>query len=220
MRILVVAPHADDEVAGCGGMIARRTATGHTVDLVVMATGGLHHRHLSRAATLAERYEEMAKAAAILGLNSARVLYEGLDMRLDTLPLLDLVSKLDGILDNGSYDQVFIPYSSHNHDHQVTYTACIGALRPGARKEAPKLIALYEYVYAGWPPVAVPGGRWYFDITGFLNKKIAAFEAYASQVKPWPHPCSPRALELLAATRGMECGHEHAELFYLLRLVE
>ena len=39
MKVLVIAPHPDDEVLGCGGMIAKRTEAGHEVYVCVVPTG-------------------------------------------------------------------------------------------------------------------------------------------------------------------------------------
>ena len=39
MNVLIVAAHADDEVLGCGGSIARHVARGDIVNVIYMADG-------------------------------------------------------------------------------------------------------------------------------------------------------------------------------------
>ena len=38
MRTLVIAPHPDDELLGCGGTLLKRVAQGHTVGILFMTT--------------------------------------------------------------------------------------------------------------------------------------------------------------------------------------
>lgn len=77
-RILILAPHADDEVLGCGGLICRRVSEGHSVDVVIAASGGVKHRHLNSPATLTARRLELQRAAEILGVTEVMILYENL----------------------------------------------------------------------------------------------------------------------------------------------
>lgn len=219
-NILVLAPHADDEVVGCGGLIARRALEGAAVHVVVGAVGGLHHRHLETAATTECRKNELLAAAAILGVARTTILYEGLDMRLDTVPEVELVTSVDAILDETRYDEIYFPYASHNHDHRVLFNVAFAALRNTPGRPTPRVVALYEYAYVGWQPQEIRGGRMYVDISSTLERKLAAFEAYPSQLKAAPHPCSRHGIETLARMRGLEAGVAAAEMFYLQKLVE
>jgi LmbE family N-acetylglucosaminyl deacetylase len=216
-RILIVSPHGDDEVLGCGGMIARATDNGNEVTILYGGVGGLQHRHLEQAATFDERIVEIGNACLVLGVQHWQILFPELDMRLDTLPQLDIVSKLDRLLDEG-YDHVYIPYPSHNSDHQALHRACMAALRPGAHNGI-SLIALYEYVYPGWCQYTEQGGRLYVDISNHLERKLEALSCYRSQLRNGNSPCSPTGVRALAAIRGLEASVQYAELFHLLQLV-
>jgi LmbE family N-acetylglucosaminyl deacetylase len=55
------------------------------------------------------------------------------------------------------------------------------------------------------------------DITGQWVRKRQALEAYAAEMRPWPHARSIEALEHLARWRGAQVGVEAAEAFCLLR---
>ncbi|KKS54537.1 MAG: hypothetical protein UV20_C0031G0005 [Candidatus Magasanikbacteria bacterium GW2011_GWA2_42_32] len=68
-KILIIAPHADDEVLGCGGLIAKQTARGDEVHLVIAAVGGNRQRHLASAPSIEERWSEALVAADILGIS-------------------------------------------------------------------------------------------------------------------------------------------------------
>ena len=219
MRILVISPHADDEVFGCGGMIRRRVSEGYVVDVIV-ATISTVHRQSEMKATAETRTRELQEASKRLGVETPKVLFKGYENQLDTLPLLELVSALDHILDQERYDQVFIPYPSHHQDHRILYEAGFSALREKGTEHYPSLIAMYEYPYIGWTPSDFHGGKYYVNITEQLEEKLFALQAYESQLCPPPHPVSLAAVKTLAAMRGMECGRKYAELFYVIKMVD
>jgi LmbE family N-acetylglucosaminyl deacetylase len=220
MTILVVAPHADDEVLGCGGLIAKRVAQGQEVQVVVCGLGGLRQRGLAQMPTIAERRDEFEAAGKVLGVAGTSVLFAGQDMRLDTLPRLTLVSALDAVLDLRPYTEIYLPAPSVNHDHRVVYEAMLSALRPTVARPALLRIAAYEYAMSGWPHATSDGGNYYVSITETLAAKLKALECYPSQIRPYPHPCSRGAVVALAHYRGLESGMIAAEMFYILREIE
>lgn len=218
-KVLIIAPHADDEVLGCGGLIAKQAARGDEIHLVIGAIGGLRQRHLDSAPTVEERWSEVIEAANILGLARVQALYEGLDMRMDTVPQVELVSNIDAILDSEAYAEVYLPCPSHNHDHEAVLRASFAALRPAAHINAPDLIAQYEYYY-GWTQLSMPGGKMYVNIAAYMETKERAMKAYKSQVRSSPHPTSMETIRTLASMRGLEAGFEFAELFHLLKFIK
>jgi LmbE family N-acetylglucosaminyl deacetylase len=129
------------------------------------------------------------------------------------------VTKLDAILDQRCYDEVYIPCDSYNQDHEKVHKAAFAALRATSDRKEPALIAQYEYAFHEWAITNIAGGKLYLDISNYLETKIEALESYKSQIRPFPHPCSSQAIHTRAFMRGMECGGTAAELFYLLRMV-
>ena len=67
-RVLVVAPHADDEVLGCGGLLARLADGRGHAHVVFMSVDGFHHYGLSGGTTFAERVKEIEDVARWLEL--------------------------------------------------------------------------------------------------------------------------------------------------------
>jgi LmbE family N-acetylglucosaminyl deacetylase len=57
----------------------------------------------------------------------------------------------------------------------------------------------------------------FVDISNTLDKKLAALKSYKSEMKPWPHSRSIKAVEHLARWRGATVGFEAAEAFSLGR---
>lgn len=65
MKILVIAPHADDEVLGAGGTIARRVSEGHEVYVCIVTRG---EKPLFPDDVVARIREETLAAHAFLGI--------------------------------------------------------------------------------------------------------------------------------------------------------
>src|SRR5450432_216242 len=116
MSVLVIAPHADDEVLGCGGSIARATLAGIPVDVAVVTTG--HPLLFSKRETDRIR-REMVRAHEILGVRrSVR-----LDLpapKLDTLPEHEVADRIAEIVRELRPATVMIPHMGDPHiDHSV-----------------------------------------------------------------------------------------------------
>ena len=97
-RILVVAPHADDEVLGCGGTILKAVAQGASVHLLIVSVGDLVRvGDGGELRTGSERVEEVERVAAFLGAASWEVAFHDSEshMRLDAMPRRDLVAVLE-----------------------------------------------------------------------------------------------------------------------------
>jgi len=212
-RALVIAPHADDETFGCGGTIAKMKATGVETSLVIVAHQPPLH-HLGDTV----RSGELAKAAKVLGINDYMLIKRYTDTILDTVPQVEIISKLEEKIRACVPDYVFIPFPSHHQDHKAVYDASIAALRPGSLSHYPRMILAYEYPYPDWN-VTEEGGHFYVNITEYFSTKIRALKCYESQLKIWPHPVSIGAAKRLAAFRGMTIGVHYAERFKIIRMI-
>lgn len=220
--IAVIAAHPDDEVLGCGGTIARHAASGDRVHILILAEGAtsryLAPDTLGPADELAALRAAAGDAAAILGAHSVE--FGGLpDNRMDGLELLDVVKIVEDFL-NGLQPQIV--YTHHagdmNIDHLVTQRAVSTALRPLPSANFSSL--LYFEVPSSTEWGGIPCGQpfvpqWYEDITPFLDRKLAALQAYHSEMRAFPHPRSYNYVEALASVRGATAGVSAAEAFML-----
>ncbi|MGH6636296.1 MAG: PIG-L deacetylase family protein [Gammaproteobacteria bacterium] len=68
-NFLVVAPHADDEVLGAGGLLAKLAKHGVAVRVVYLAVDGFRHYGLDRSTTLSERKAEILEVASLLNFD-------------------------------------------------------------------------------------------------------------------------------------------------------
>lgn len=210
-NVLIVAPHALDEVLGCGGIAALAAAAGRRVQVLVAFGDGQEHD--------ARRRESAQAAADILGY--AQPQYLGLpENRGDTLPLNELVAPIETLLREQTPHEVYVPFGNSLHgDHKKTYQAAITAARPLPGSPVRSLLA-YEIVSStDWAPAAdgafTPDS--FVEITPVLAQKIDAIAAYDFEMRDEPHARSPQAVERLARMRGNTVGFTAAEAFMTVR---
>ena len=229
-RVLVIAPHPDDEVFGCGGLIYRLKEHGSAVHVLFLTVGTTADFSARGRSTAAERLAEVERVSGALRFDSHHVAFPGDEyhLRLDALPRRDLVHAIERgcalSLERLKPDIVLAPSSSdYNQDHQAAYEATMTALRPGApeHKAFPPVVLTYELPYQAWsvndtqpaPNLLVP-----LDADA-LRAKLGALELYRSQLKSLNGPVSLRGAERLARYRGLLCGAEAAEAFHVKRVV-
>lgn len=216
-RILIIAPHADDEVLGCGGLIEKACRYHNQVKVIVMAVGDIVHPHNNQLVLAATRIKELQEALAVLNCYDFEVLYDDKDSLLDTLPKGEIIGKLDKIINDYNPTMVFIPLPSYHQDHNVLFETCFAALRPKSTSLI-KLIAMYEYPLTSWQYQKFWNtGELYLDLSQTVDQKIAAFLKHASQRRPPTSLISPEGVKKWAEMRGMEIELAYAEKYYILR---
>jgi LmbE family N-acetylglucosaminyl deacetylase len=205
-RVLVIAPHADDEVLGCGGAIQYLRADGGRVFVHIVANRVVGHREDPAYIDGTKRAAEAA--AKLLGIE--QVFYGDLpDERLDA-PLIDVIVAVEKVVTTVVPDIVFVPSSGDSdQDHRAVASACRVACRG--------IDTVLAYEVPGPSRGFLP--NYYVDIGRYLQMKIQAMKCYAEEMRPYPHPRSERGLEYHARFRGMEAAVEHAEAFLVLRQV-
>lgn len=216
--VLAVAAHADDEVLGCGGTLARHAAEGDRVHVLFLADGVGSRSGVSTADI--GRREDAARAAhEILGVSNA--VFLGLpDNRLDGLALLDVVQPLEKILSEISPRIVYTHhFGDLNVDHRVAHQAVLTACRPQPGQEVREIYAFEIMSSTEWAaPCAAPFlPSYYVDISTYLPQKLRALEKYAEEMRAAPHSRSVEHVEYLARHRGMCVGVAAAEAFVPLR---
>lgn len=218
-RVLVVAPHPDDEVLGCGGVLALLADAGNPGEVAIV-TAGQPPRY--DAAHLAAIAEETRAAHAILGVAAVHQL--GLPAAaLDTVPHATVNGAFAALFEAVRPDTLFIPFNGDIHlDHQIVFASSLVAARPAGPTYPVRILAYETLSETNWnAPGMTPGfiPNVFVEITATLDRKLAAFAAYASQVRSFPAERSPEALQALARLRGSTVHRHAAEAFMLIREV-
>lgn len=173
-RVLVLAPHADDEVFGCGGCIALYADAGAEVRILVLSDGGGYLEGADRTIQVTARQEESRQAAQILGA-------QGVDFGpwqdRTLMSAQDLAARIGDAIHETGAELVFAPSLWEAHpDHRAAAWAALQAQDTLARdtQTAPRL-ALYEVSAPLRPNCLV-------DITRALARKRSAMAAFQSEL--------------------------------------
>lgn len=218
-RALVIAPHADDEILGCGGTIARLVDSGRHVEVVVATRG---HPPRFAQAQVDQVRDEARKAHDVLGVARTHFL-DFPAAGLDQVPRAELNAGIAAVVEACRPDTLFIPFVADLHfDHGLIFEAAMVAARP-LGGSYPRRILAYETVSeTNWaaPYLSPPfHPNLFVDIAEYLEPKIEAFGCFASQVRAFPNERSFETLRALAQVRGSCVSHMAAEAFVLIREV-
>ena len=155
-RLLVVAPHPDDETLGCGGTILRTTDAGGVADIAFVTDGSRSHSRFMDPTDLAGvRRSEATAAATVLGVGPGRVHFLGfVDGRLDddhdtaAAALADLVSDLRP-------DHVLVPSRlDQQRDHLAARRAALAAVRRSGG--GAEVLEFPIWFWHHWPWIPLP----------------------------------------------------------------
>jgi len=219
--LLIVAAHPDDEILGCGGTVAKLINQGFKAYSLILGEGITSRDVIrdiqKRTNELSSLKQDMLKANKILGITTV-FSHQFPDNRFDTVPLLDIVKKIEEILEKISPSIVFTHYSNDlNIDHQITNQAVLTATRPLIGQTVQTIFAFETLSSTEFNFPLSFNPDTFVEISETLKLKIQAMEAYQSEVRSFPHPRSLRMIENNANYWGVRTGLKKAEALQTLR---
>ena len=216
-QILVVAPHMDDEVLGCGATICRHVKKGDRVTVLIVANRAYGHRYDEE---LIQKEKECTQAAQkVLGYQDL-IFLDLPDECLDQSQI-EIIKAMEAVLSGAEPDVVYLPNrGDNNQDHRSVFTAARIVFRSHSADKTPAL-RVYEVPSS---TDVVPcfsefnfQANLYVDVTEYLSLKIRAMACYEKESRVYPHPRSPEGIEVSAKKRGIEVGLSAAEAFMVIR---
>jgi len=216
-KIIVIAPHPDDEILGVGGSIARFVNEGNEVHVVIVTKGT---EDLFSYSLIETARNEAKKACEYLGVKNLHFLDGFPAAKLDTKPNYQLNKIIFEIIQEIKPEILFIPHRGDIHkDHQLVHESVLVAARPNSSKYHPIQIMSYETLSeTEWSLNSfIPNV--FIDISEHLDAKINAMKFYKSQLKQFPHSRSIESIKSLARLRGGTINVKYAEAFMLIRHV-
>tara|TARA_B100001093_G_C26847607_1_gene1023626 strand:+ start:1760 stop:2476 length:717 start_codon:yes stop_codon:yes gene_type:complete len=221
-KILIIAAHPDDELLGLGGTINQcSTKKKSKVKLLIMSKGLTSRDNKLDKGKMNTQIQNANKAAEILGIKDIK--FADLpDNRFDSVDLLDIVKIIENEIKDFKPDVIFTHHEKDlNIDHQNVFQAVLTATRPLPGTKSLLLITFETPSSTEWQ---AQDSHTAFN-PNFYNKiskanlvaKQKAMKSYINEYRPYPHPRSSKALEIIARRWGTVIGEEFVEAFKIIR---
>ena len=217
-KILVIAPHPDDEVLGAGGILAKSKELGYKTKVVTVGTNFVSpiiKKKLDISISEAKKAHKILKVDKSIFFN---------------IPALSIHKQPTEILTNRIYEEiknfepsiVLIPFPDRHQDHKVVFDLSMTVTRPKGIGKKISLVACYEVPSSTYfsAPKIEPNfyPNWNVNISSSIKKKINALKKYKSTLSKNEFARSTKAIDSLASFRGSQVGFNYAESFYIIRL--
>ena len=205
-NILFIAPHADDEVLGCGATMFKLSQSGCNCYVLVMTNAHVGVPELFSEEDIKQVRSEDLKAHAILGVKDSFFMDFPAPV-LDQYPIFKMVGAINKLILDMNVDTVFLPHRGDIHkDHKMVFDAGLVACRPTGGNPV-KSVWCYETLSEtewGTPTAQdmfIPNIYMSFTQEEF-QKKLDAFECFSSQKRPFPESRSIEAIEATKLTKS------------------
>jgi N-acetylglucosamine malate deacetylase 1 len=216
--VLVLAPHMDDEILGCGGALRKHVLSGARVTVVYMTDGrkggdpgfyrcGLTEEVLENfeSALVVQRKEEARRAAEIVGIQN-QIFLDHPDGRLKVSH--QAVDQLQAILQQDKPTVIYLPSILDIHpDHRATNRILYAATKNFSSGNHP---APVYREYEVWTPVL---SNRIIDISDVVETKHKAIEQFSSQIAQTNYLRTQLALNAYRSVYSSQ-GSGYAEAFF------
>ena len=217
-RILVVAPHPDDETLGCGGTLLRHKAEGDEIHWLIMTTLTEQAGYKQEQIDARKReIDDVTKQYAFSSVHQAEFATTMLDLAANK----DLVDEVSKVVARVKPDTIYTPFRNDVHsDHKAVFdavAACTKVFRyPYVRRvRAYETLSETEFSLRGNETGFSP--NLWVDISDYLDEKVEIMKLFRNEMGVSPFPRSESAIRALAAFRGGVAGVIAAESFVSLK---
>lgn len=212
-KILIIAPHQDDETLGCGGYIRKNIDDGHSVSVLFITSGwsGIKNKRVSNNIKEKIRESEAIESGRILGISKLiflrkddRSIYADKTLLFDMVKTIQIIQP-DIILSPHEDDADFEHKVINKLTKEAVWLAKEGAL---ITKLSPAKNLKEILFYEVWTPIKKP--TVYIDVTKYIDLKIKALMQYKSQLQQKDYITMISGLNMF---RGGTRGIKYAEAF-------
>lgn len=214
-KILIISPHPDDEILGCGGTLINEKEKDNKIFWIIITK--MSKRLGYNKIEIQNRDKEIVNIKDKLKIN--RVEKYNFDTgSLNKSNLTNLIQMLKVSINKIKPEKIFVPYIYDAHSDHFFLTYAINSISKSFRFSFIRKIMMYEtlsetnFNFTQRPFKA----NVYHDISKNINHKLALAKIYKTEIKKHPFPRSLSAIKSLAKIRGSESGFKYAEAFELL----
>ena len=175
-RVIILAPHVDDDVIGCGGAILDYLARGKSVSIVYLTDGSKLGSSTDPMKITNERKKEAEAVANEIGLHTSALSF--LNATDGKLLESDVFIALSEIINKKDPTTIFLPVALDTHiDHYAASLILSKALKLTLQRESPLSILYYE----AQSPLTNIYCNISLNITKYITQKMELTKFYQSQ---------------------------------------
>ncbi len=221
-KILILSPHADDEILGCGGFISKYSKLNYQINVLVLTNANKGAPEIYPPETIKSLRNEAKTANNLIGTH--KLIFENLPaINLNNYPVYKISNIIDKYIAKINPEIVFIPSKNDIHDdHKIIFKAAKVSMRPNREKNLKKILSYEVLSETEWNEDGksfIP--NYFIKLSkSDINNKVKAFLKYKSQVKKFPHPRSKEAIINLSRVRGGQAFTEYAEGFKVEKILD
>ena len=221
-KILILSPHADDEILGCGGFISKYSKQNYHIDVLVLTNANIGAPEIYSSKEIKLLRNEAKKANDLIG--TKKLFFENLPaINLNNYPVYKITNIINKYISDINPEIVLIPSQNDIHeDHKIIFKAAKVSMRPNKISNLKKILSYEVLSETEWNEEGKSFNPNYFVCLkkSDINNKVKAFLKYKSQVKKFPHPRSKEAIVNLSRVRGSQAFTEYAEAFRVEKILD
>ena len=221
-KVLILSPHADDEILGCGGFISKVSKQNYHINVLILTNANKGAPEIYSP----EKIKEIRNEAKISNnfIGTKKLFFEDLPaLNLSNYPIYKIANVINKYIAEINPEIVLIPSANDIHDdHKIIYKAAKVSMRYNKKNNIKKILSYEVLSETEWNENEKSFNPNYFvklDKSD-IDKKVKAFLKYKSQVKKFPHPRSKEAIINLSKVRGSHVFMRHAEAFKVERILD
>lgn len=221
-KILILSPHADDEILGCGGFISKYSKLNYQINVLVLTNANKGAPEIYPPETIKSLRNEAKTANNLIGTH--KLIFENLPaINLNNYPVYKISNIIDKYIAKINPEIVFIPSKNDIHDdHKIIFKAAKVAMRSNKKRNLKKILSYEVLSETEWNENEKAFSPNYFVSLkkSDINNKIKAFLKYKSQVKKFPHPRSKEGIINLSKVRGSNVFENFAEAYRVEKILD
>ena len=221
-KILILSPHADDEILGCGGFISKYSKSNYHINVLILTNANKGAPEIYSTQEIKQIRDEAKIANNFIG--TKKLFFENLPaLNLNNYPIYKISNIINKYIAEINPEIVLIPSANDIHDdHKIIFQAAKVSMRLNKKSNLKKILSYEVLSETEWNENEKSFNPNYFvrldksDIT----KKVKAFLKYKSQNKKFPHPRSKEAIINLSKVRGSQVFMKYAEAFKVEKILD
>ena len=220
-NVLVIAAHADDDVIGCAGTIARHIEKGDIVNVAFMTDGVSSRKGGATKQEITARKNCAVQTSIILGTKEP-TFFDFPDNRMDSVDFLDIIQSIEDLIIKKKPTIIYTHFSGDlNVDHHLTHRAVLTACRPQSNSTVTEIYCFEVLSSTEWNSVTSPHfiPNVFVNISDYWDRKLEVLKVYERELRESPHSRSYQCLKALSVYRGETNGFDFAEAFVLERML-